>query len=142
MRVSKKTEYGIHSVLYIAVHRDSPVLLDKLSEQGVSRDYLAKVMRSLTKMGILRSSVGVSGGYVLGREPEEISFKDIFLACEGEPEFICARGARECDADDSCGIIVPFKNAYEKMLEELSKVTIQDLINKSSITEFELNWLR
>lgn len=142
MKVSKKTEYGIHSVLYIAYHSGAPVLLDKLSEQGVSRDYLAKVMRSLTKSGILKSSVGVSGGYILAKDPQDITFKDIFIACEGELEFTCAREPRRCDADDSCAIITPFKEAFSVMLAELDKTSIQNLLDKADYTHFKLDWLK
>ncbi|XOB63861.1 RrF2 family transcriptional regulator [Deferribacteres bacterium DY0037] len=141
MKISKRTEYGLHSVLYVAYH-SGPILLDKLSEQGISKDYLAKVTRSLTKAGILKSSVGVSGGYMLARDPKDITFKDIFIACEGQPECNCAREHRKCDANNTCAIITPFTQAYEKMLAELQKTTIQDLLNQAPKSKFKLSWLK
>lgn len=137
MRISKKTEYAVHSVLYVAYHRDRTVLLDELAEQGISREYLAKVMRLLTKADVLKSSVGVGGGYVLGRDADCITLKDIFDAVEGENFYSCESDARMCALGGRCGITDVFSAAREKFMGELAKYTVADVLAEHGRS---INW--
>ena len=142
MRVSKKTEYAVHSVLYIAYHSERTVLLDELALQGVSRDYLAKVMRSLSRAKIVDSSVGAGGGYTLAKPAESITVKDVFLAVEGEPLLKCAYNERVCDAFDKCGILCFFDDAFKAFLNSLDGVNFAYMVQKCRETDFDLDWLK
>lgn len=137
MRISKKTEYAVHSVLYIAHHGDRTVLLDELAEQGISREYLAKVMRLLTKADVLKSSVGVNGGYVLGRDADKITLSEIFNAVEGDNFYVCESEARLCALGGKCGIGDVFWLARRKFMDELEKHSVAEML---SIHEKEINW--
>lgn len=130
MRVSKKTEYAVHSILYIANLKNRCVLLDELAAQGISREYLAKVMRMLTKSGILKSSVGVNGGYLLARPADEITLKDILLAVEGENFYKCEADTRSCVLGSDCIITAALFEAKEKFLSELEKYKIGEILEK------------
>lgn len=138
MRISKKTEYAVHSMLYIANVKDRCVLLDELAAQGISREYLAKVMRMLTKSGILKSSVGVNGGYLLARPAGEITLKDIILAVEGSNFYRCESEARSCVLGEDCMITATLSDARDKFLDELEKYTVGDILEKHGE---RLNWL-
>lgn len=131
MRISKKTEYAVHSVLYITFFKDRTVLLDELAAQGISREYLAKVMRLLTKSGILKSSVGVNGGYVLARPADEITLEDIFNAVEGDAFYKCESRSRKCGLAGRCGLTEAFNTARGMFLGELRKCKISDMLEKS-----------
>ncbi len=131
MRISKKTEYAVHSVLYITFFKDRTVLLDELAAQGISREYLAKVMRLLTKSGILKSSVGVNGGYVLARSADEITLEDIFNAVEGDAFYKCESRSRKCGLAGKCGLTEAFNAARGMFLGELRKCRISDMLGKS-----------
>ncbi len=64
---------------------------DLAAFQGVSETYLSKVYTKLRKAGIVRSIVGVNGGYELVRDPESITFWNIVEAIEGNTTlFQCA----------------------------------------------------
>ena len=139
MRISKKTEYAVHSVLYITYFKDRTVLLDELAAQGISREYLAKVMRLLTKSGILKSSVGVNGGYVLARPSESITLEDIFNAVEGDAFYKCEAKARKCGMAGKCGLTEAFNAAKAMFASELRKRRISDMLQKSMS---DGSWLR
>jgi Rrf2 family protein len=63
---------------------------DLATYQGVSESYLSKVYTKLRKSGIVKAISGVSGGYALARNPENITFWDIVEAVEGSsPLFQC-----------------------------------------------------
>jgi Rrf2 family protein len=50
---------------------------------GASQTYMAKVLRSLVKAGILRAEHGVRGGVLLNRRPGDITLLAIVEACQG-----------------------------------------------------------
>ena len=55
-----------------------------MAEQlGESPTYLAKVLRQLVKVGILRAHRGVAGGVTLNRPPEDVTLLAIMEACQG-----------------------------------------------------------
>lgn len=139
MRISKKTEYAVHSVMYIAYNTNRSVLLDELAEQGISREYLAKVMRLLTKANILKSTVGVKGGYILGRDAHEITLEDIFNAVEGENFYNCEHKSRKCSLHGKCGVTDAFFLARERFLAELKLYNIGAVLDECGQ---DINWLK
>ena len=50
---------------------------------GESQAYMAKVLRSLVRAGILRAERGSRGGVLLNRRPDEITLLAIVEACQG-----------------------------------------------------------
>jgi len=84
-------EYGIHSLLWLASSDGRPMSSRDLADlQGISHSYLAKIFPKLEKAEIVRASDGVRGGYLLAKEPAEISFLDMVDAIEGrKPLFDC-----------------------------------------------------
>jgi Rrf2 family protein len=67
------------------------------SEQ-IPRDFLAKILKELTRAQILRSYQGVHGGYTLARRPREINLLDIVEAMDGPLGLdLCVRDTNGCD---------------------------------------------
>lgn len=142
MRISKKTEYTIHSLLIMALSPERTFLLDELAKQGVSRDYLAKCMRALSEAKIVISAPGVKGGYKLAKKSSEISLAEVLTAAEGDIEFKCNYVERKCDAYGNCEIINPFKEAFKSYLETLDKTKLSDLVDETAKTNFKLDWAK
>lgn len=85
MQYSVGVEYAFHSLFYMV---DLPGhktigIKDIARLHGVSETYLSKIFSKLRKAGIVSSIAGVSGGYMLARRAENISFWDIIEAIEG-----------------------------------------------------------
>lgn len=53
-----------------------------VTELGLTRSYLEKLIADLRKAGLIESSRGVSGGFWLSRDASDISALDIFRAIE------------------------------------------------------------
>lgn len=130
MHVSISTEYAIHSVLYMVVHQDHPILLvsDIAQALNIPESYLAKVFRNLAKTGIIRSFRGAKGGYSLGRQPEDITLKDLVRAVEGNtPVYQCLAERRGCHGQDICEVIATFESGEEQFYNQLEEVNFKDL---------------
>ncbi|QAR33286.1 Rrf2 family transcriptional regulator [Geovibrio thiophilus] len=144
MRMSKKTEYAVHSLVIIACRCGSHVQLEELAEkQNISKSYLAKVMQELSKTGMIKASPGVNGGYCIGKELTKITLADIFRVFEDTPKSIsCQFANRNCDAQGVCEITQRVGKAFEKLYEELEKTSLADLVAKADVSSFSLSWLK
>ncbi len=70
---------------------------------GVGAPYLAKVLQSLTRAGVLRAVRGPGGGVQFARSPREIHLWDILSAVESVNEFErCFLGLKPCSDLNSC----------------------------------------
>jgi len=85
LRLSTKAEYGLKAMIDIALQGgDKPVqVIDISKRQGVARESLAVLMIDLKRAGLVTSVRGPTGGYLLTREPADISVRQIIEALEG-----------------------------------------------------------
>lgn len=130
MQISRKCEYAIHSLMILAIHSKVELSVEELAEmQGISRTYLAKVMQKLSKAGLVESSKGFKGGYQLTITPGQITLDQVVETFEREDNFYqCMKDERDCQLEPNCLIHASFRQAYGKMLQELKKVRISDLL--------------
>ena len=72
LRLTKKADYGLMALKFLAEHGDTPSLSAKdiAEAYGIPPQLLAKILQRLTKAGLLKSHAGTNGGYALSRPPE------------------------------------------------------------------------
>lgn len=94
-------------------------------ELGESQTYLAKVLRSLVKAGILRAEHGSKGGVRLNKRPGEITLLAIVEACQG------AIVGGYCQEIEDIGIACSFHHAAvelrEAIIDVLSRWSVEQL---------------
>lgn len=85
MKLSRTVGYALQAILQLAdAEANIPVPCSRLAAQGrMPERFLLQILRNLVTGGILRSSRGVEGGYMLRRRPEEISLLDLIEAADG-----------------------------------------------------------
>lgn len=85
MRLSQSAAYAIHAAAVLA--RQAPgstTPCGKIAAQGrLPERFLLQILRALVKSGILESTRGGGGGFVLRRPPEQISLLEIIEAIDG-----------------------------------------------------------
>jgi len=118
--LSQTAEYALRAAAWIAAHpEDGPMRAKDLSiETHIPIHYLSKILRRLVVGGVLRSQKGHHGGFVLARDPKEISFEMILKAVDSFPvPGRCTFGWGDCDSDDPC----PLHESWSKMSETFCK---------------------
>ena len=85
MKLSRTVAYAVRATLQLAKARsDAPVPCSRLASEGdMPERFLLQILRNLVTHGVLRSTRGVDGGYMLTRPPEEISLLEVIEAIEG-----------------------------------------------------------
>jgi len=88
LRLSTKGRYGVLAMVELALHYgQGPVSIKEISEkQNFSDSYMEQLFSTLKNAGLVRSLRGAHGGYVLSRDPSDISVGDIIRALEGPIE--------------------------------------------------------
>jgi Rrf2 family protein len=103
--LSASGEYALHAALYIAA-RDQAELtaaVDIADALAVPRNYLSKVLNSLSAAGTLVSTRGPRGGFRLARPPEDISLAEVlapFDAVGAHAQCLIRPGS--CDEKNPC----------------------------------------
>ena len=125
MKISRKSDYALRAVLYIARQAsDKRSSINAIAEsERVPRDFLAKILKELTRAEILKSYQGVHGGYQLSRTPAQISVLDVIEAMDGPLGInLCVRGKNGCDCEhsDRCAMY-PFWRKLQTQLRSALK---------------------
>lgn len=86
MKISTKGRYGLRALVDLASHtRDCAISLVNVAQrQKISLNYLEQVFATLRKAGIVRSVKGAQGGYMLAKDPAELTVGEIITALEGK----------------------------------------------------------
>lgn len=104
------------------------------NELGISKSFLAKILQSLAREGILISFKGANGGFLLASEPEKISIKRIIESAEKRKTaiFECSISNSDCPSNKGaiCQIWSTF-NALQIQLDDfLDTIKLSDIIKK------------
>ena len=84
MRITRETDYGIVLMAFMARNDRGPYSAADLARQGkLPLPMVSKILKALTKAGLLVSQRGAQGGYSLARAPQDISAAAIISALEG-----------------------------------------------------------
>lgn len=87
MKISVKVDYACRVMAELARLHGSGELaqIEHLARtEAVPANFLAQILGDLRDDGLITSRRGNRGGYLLARDPEEISLYDILVAVEGE----------------------------------------------------------
>ena len=97
MLLTRASEYALLS-LDVIRKSDSPIGAEQLAtELCIPKSFLAKILQSLAKQGILESRKGAHGGFILARGVNEISVNDIIFAAEGKSPTVF-----DCTSTNNC----------------------------------------
>src|SRR2546428_11997504 len=85
LRFTKRADYGLMAIHYIAVHDElGAVSTKRIAEEfRIPQELLAKILQRLAKRRLIVSQNGPKGGYVLTRRPSDISVGEVVRALEG-----------------------------------------------------------
>ena len=133
MNISTKGRYGLRAMLDMAMNgKGEPIPLSAVAQrQGISEGYLEQMMALLKRAGLVRSIRGAQGCYTLGRTPEEITVKDIFICLEGPiapVSCVDEQVGAECDRLEYCSTRVVWNEVKLAIARVLEQYSLADLI--------------
>ncbi|UFS63790.1 Rrf2 family transcriptional regulator [Sulfurimonas sp. HSL-3221] len=134
MLITRASEYALLSLIVLA-KAEKPLDADTLSKElDISKSFLAKILQSMARNGILNSFKGANGGFALAKDMHDITVRDITCAAEGKNPsvFDCSKSQKDCPSDKAttCQIWPVVNRLQDKIDTFLEKLTLADLIEQ------------
>lgn len=134
MRLTSFTDYGLRSLMYLAVAAErgtSCVSVQVMAEAlDVSAHHLAKVAQALARHGFVESRRGRDGGLSLGRDAASIRVGAVVRALEPSDLVPCFVDEGACTITRGCGLRGALGAAQEAFLAALDPVTLADCVTR------------
>ncbi len=130
LRVTKLADYGIVILTHFATHKGvTHNARDIATEVRLPQPVVSKVLKLLGRYGLLVSQRGTKGGYILARQPEEITVADIIHAVEGPIAVTeCSDKDRgDCGLQLRCPVRGNWHLINEGIREALKKITLAEM---------------
>lgn len=131
MKLSTKGRYGVKAMVELAInYGNEPISIKTISErQNISECYLEQLFSPLRKASLIKSIRGAQGGYVLNKEPKDITVAEIISVLEGPIEIASCIEGDSCDNEDSCATRLLWEKIKTSIDEVMNSVTLQDIVN-------------
>ncbi len=137
MKLSLRGEYALRALLVLGLNYDKPVVrIQTISEQqNIPKRFLEQILNDLKSIGVVQSRRGVSGGYRLGRRPEEITLATVVRHIEGALAPVSCVSERfyekcSCPDESRCAIRSVMKEVREAIVQVTERVTIAELCDR------------
>ena len=131
LRFTKRADYGLMAIHYIAIHEDlGAVSAKRIAEEfAIPPELLAKILQRLARERLIVSQNGPRGGYVLARRPIEITVGQVVRALEGPINIVeCLEEDSDCPQMARCNLRRPVQKIQVAMSQLLDTMTLAELV--------------
>ncbi|GCB04802.1 Rrf2 family transcriptional regulator [Ralstonia sp. SET104] len=133
MRLTDYTDYALRTLIYVAVHPDELVTIQRIADAfDIPKNHLIKIVQQLGQDGFLHTVRGRAGGITLGRPAQEINLGDVVRATEPDFRMVECFHAdhNNCVITRVCGLRGVLHAALQAYFGVLGRYTLQDLVDK------------
>jgi Rrf2 family protein len=138
MRITTWAEYGLICSLHLARRReDGPVTGREIAElERLPADYVEQILLRLRRAGVVSSVRGSRGGYVLARDPQDVSVREVVAASEHQTfDLHCVThpvSQDRCAESSECSIRPVWLLLQQRIDDALESVRLGDLLTSES----------
>ena len=128
--VTRDTDYAIQALLFIAKAKRVLVSTTAIeNELNLPRPFLRKILQILQKEGVLRSTKGNKGGFILAQATKDISLAKIIEIFQGKITLTdCFLKKKICPRIKKCHVRKKIQGIEAIVISELKKITIASLL--------------
>ena len=129
LKLTKKLEYALISLSYMNINKEQLSSSKEISKKNnIPNDILAKVLQKMTRLGYIRSTKGVKGGYRLNKKIEKISLKTFIEDIEGPIGLVDCSIDQDCMQLTDCSIRSPINQINNNIRDFFNKILIKDIM--------------
>lgn len=131
---SKKCEIALQAVLYLSVQNHEQIFnaVEISKELKVPKEFVSKMLQTLTDSGIVGSKKGKNGGFFLAKDPADIKLIEIVQAIDGLEVFHnCVLGFPGCSVKEPCPVHNTWGKIRDNAYKMLSEETLAQLKDKT-----------
>ena len=129
LRFTKRADYGLMAVHYIAIHDSvGAVSAKRIAEEfTIPPELMAKILQRLAKQRLIVSTNGPRGGYTLARRPTEITVGQVIRALEGPINIVSCLEDSECPQMERCNLRRPVQKIQAAITQVLDTMSLAEL---------------
>ena len=132
VKVSTRGDYAARALLSLALHgSERPTSVKEIAERtGLPQPYLEQILLAVKGAGLVRSKRGVGGGYILAREPSQITLGEIVSAVDGPiavGDFGEPHQDGACDHEGQCVLLAVWAGISSRIRSQLDSFTLADI---------------
>jgi len=131
IRMSKEADYGLVLMTPFLAGGETRTSLSARQLAGETRlslPMVSKVLKILSREGLLSSQRGVGGGYSLSREPDRITVAQIVSAMEGPLAVTeCLESNGDCVRESTCPVRTNWQRINYAIQDVLESITLRDM---------------
>jgi Rrf2 family protein len=128
---SNSTKYAIKAVLYLAVHssEEQKIMIKDIAEPiNVPKHYIAKILQTLSKLDLISSHKGPTGGFYLSEENRQVKVSAIVNAIDGEQRInSCLLSLSECNSSNPCSLHHLAYSEKQQIIRRFDNTSLNDL---------------
>ena len=137
MKITAQEEYGLRCLLQLAKSPQGQVVSVKeiAAKEGLSSAYVEKLLRILSRAGLVHSVRGLKGGYVMNRPAASVTMGEVVraLGTVENTEHICQSftgQAAACVHFSDCGIRSVWSGLTTYIQRFLDQTTLASVLDK------------
>lgn len=128
LRFTKRADYGLMAIHYIAAH-DGAVSAKRIAEEfGIPQELLAKILQRLARERLIVSQNGPKGGYALARRPSDIMVGQVVRALEGPINIVSCLEDSDCPQMERCNLRRPVQKIQVAISQMLDTMSLAELV--------------
>ncbi|MEG1255298.1 Rrf2 family transcriptional regulator [Clostridium sp.] len=131
MKLSTKGRYGVKAMVDLAVnYGKEPISIKSISgRQNISEYYLEQLFSVLRKANLIKSIRGSGGGYILCKDPKDITVYEILEVLEGPIEISTCLDSDACNNIDCCATRIVWRKIKDSIDSVTLSITLQDIVD-------------
>lgn len=130
IKLSRMADYGVILMVQLARAPQQVTTATELTEAtALPGPTVSKLLKQLSRAGLLDSQRGTNGGYTLSQPVDDISVADIVSALEGPialTECMTAEGA-VCEIEALCPTRTNWRQINNALVEALDRVSLAEM---------------
>ena len=129
--IRRNTDYALRAMVYLARHYGNGPVSTKIiaEDQAFSYQLACKLMQKLSKAGLVKSCMGINGGYTLTRTPAHIDLSEVIETIQGPLSLSkCLLGVDTCCNSTNCQIRDKLGELQDQIGDFLGGTTLADLV--------------
>jgi Rrf2 family protein len=136
--VTQKSQYALRALFELGRRTDAgPTKIEDIAKaQGIPQRFLEVVLNELKHAGLVEAKRGPRGGYLLARQPEEITVADIMEHSQGRfvpVECLPDPSASDCVFKGDCVFISLWTEVQDAVAKVYESTSLQDLLDRDSV---------
>jgi FeS assembly SUF system regulator len=127
LRISRLTDYAVVLASRLAVIETAEAVSDLARVTEIPAPTVSKVLKLLMKGGVVTSTRGANGGYMLSRPADRITVAEIVTSIEGPIAVTECVEDNTCEHEGHCGVRGNWQRINVAVQNAISGITLADM---------------